>query len=510
MNIGDLITKSCRRYSKDVAIVFEDRTYTFREVGERVNRLANSLLNIGLKKGDRVAMLLHNCNQFIEADFAMARCGLVRVPLNIRLSASDHEYVLDNSGAKALIFGSPFSQQVMEIKNAPALKHLICVGGEDPCFISFEKLIAEGLPSEPGVSVEEDDLYGLVYTSGTTGRPKGVMLSHRNCVSLTLNLILERDVRRGDRLLHFGPLTHASGVWVLPHFCRGAANFILKEFNIELILETIQRHKITTLAMVPTIIIRLLSYPDLDRYDLSSLRTVNYGGSPMPAEKLKEAINKFGYIFSQNYGQTEAPTTITYLSKEEMRNEEKLLSAGCPYLRVDVKVVNKEGVEVKPGEIGEIIVKSDHVMKGYWKNEEATREKIVDGWLHTEDMATVDEEGFIYIVDRISDMIVSGGFNIYPREIEEVINSHPAVEEVCVIGVPSEKWGEEVKALVALKQGHSLTEDELLDFCKENLASIKKPKSVEFVDNLPKNAYGKIMKKDIREKYWAGKSRRVN
>lgn len=508
MNIGNLVARSSMYFAGKAAVVFGDRTYTYKEVNERVNRLANSLLGLSLNKGDRVALLLHNCSEYIEADFALAKAGLVRVSLNTRLTAADHKYVLCNSDATTLIFENSFSDIVMDlVKSAGLLKHLICVGDKKSPFLNYEDLIKKGSPSEPATTVLEDDIYTLMYTSGTSGRPKGVMLTHKNFLSVVFNLLMERDIRREDRMLHVGPLTHASGIWVLPHFARGAVNAVLKRFDVELLLKTIKKQRITTVMMVPTMILRLLAYPGTNNYNIGSLRSIIYGGSPMPVERLKEAIFRFGSIFSQNYGQTEAPTTITYLPREYHRmygsgdDIRKLSSAGYPYTRVRVKVVNKEVSEVKPGETGEIIVKSDHVMKGYWKNDQATREKIVNGWLYTGDMATVDEEGFIYIVDRKNDLIISGGFNIYPREVEEVIYAHPSVEEAAVIGVPDEQWVETVKAFVVLKKGEFLTEADLISFCKNNLARMKAPKSVEFVDRLPKNTYGKIMKKDLKTKY---------
>jgi acyl-CoA synthetase (AMP-forming)/AMP-acid ligase II len=508
MNIGHLVTKSSQHFARNVALVFQDRIYTYKEVNERVNKLANSLAGLSLKRGDRVGLLLYNCSQFIESDFALAKAGLVRVTLNPRLSADDHRYMINDSEANTLIFESCFTDTVLDLaRTTGTLKNLICVDRENSDFINYEGLIKNGSTEEPSVVVEGDDIYALLYTSGTSGKPKGVTLTHKNFLSTAYNLLMERDVRSGDRMLHVGPLTHASGIWVLPHYARGAVNYIHKRFDVEMLLKTIEEQKITTVMMVPTMILRLLSYPGVENYDLGSLRSVIYGGSPMPVEKLKEAILRFGDIFSQNYGQTEAPTTITYLPREDHKIEglpedrRKLSSAGRPYVRVQVKVVNRQGLEVKPGEKGEIIVKGDHVMKGYWKNEQATREKIVNGWLNTGDIAIVDEEGYLYIVDRKNDLIISGGFNIYPREIEEVIYSYPGVEEVAVIGVPDENWVEAVKALVVLKKGQSATESELISFCKDKLARLKAPKSVEFVDCLPKNSYGKVMKRELRERY---------
>jgi len=506
MNIGTVITKSCKHFAGKTALVSGDKSYTYREVNQRVNRLANSLSGLSLQRGDRVALLMRNCAEYIETDFALAKAGLVRVALNFRLTASDHRYILEDSGASALIFEDYFSDMVFDLApQLEAVKHYICIGEQNGPFIAYEELVNGGSAAEPQTMVLEEDLYTLMYTSGTSGKPKGVMHTHKSFLSMAENLLLERDVRRNDRMLHVAPLTHASGSWVLPHFARGAVNYTLSRFDLELLLQTIQDHRITTVMMVPTMILRLLSYPGIDSYDLSSLRSVIYGGSPMPLEKLKEAVQRFGSIFSQNFGQTEALTTITYLPGEYHRLDggpeeiKKLSSAGYPYLKVAVKVVKEDGSEVIPGEPGEIILKSDHMMKGYWKNEHGTREKIVDGWLYTGDVATVDEEGFICIVDRKNDLIISGGFNIYPREIEEVLHMHPSVNQAAVVGVPDDEWVEAVKAFVVLKKNHSLSENELKLFCRRHLAGIKVPKSIEFLEQLPLSPYGKVLKRELKQ-----------
>jgi acyl-CoA synthetase (AMP-forming)/AMP-acid ligase II len=289
----------------------------------------------------------------------------------------------------------------------------------------------------------------------------------------------------------------------------------MDSFDIEEFLKTIQDERITNLMLVPTMIVRLLNHPSLKKYNLSSLRSIGYGAAPMAEDKIKEAVKVFGPILSQGYGQVEAPMTITRLSQEDHLTDgspekaKRLLSAGKPYLDVEVKIVDDDDNEMPTGEVGEIIVRSDHQMVGYWKNEEQTRIALRNGWVHTRDMGYMDELGYLYLVDRKGDMIISGGFNIFPREIEELLNNHPSVLEVAVVGVPDEEWGEAVKAVVVFKQGKEATEKELIEYCKKTLSGYKRPKTIEFLPELPKNNIGKIDKKTIKAKYWAGRSRNI-
>jgi long-chain acyl-CoA synthetase len=319
-------------------------------------------------------------------------------------------------------------------------------------------------------------------------------------------MLIERDIREGDVMVHVGPMSHATGTYVLPHYLKGGTNIIMTHFDPDDFLSTVEKERVTTVMMVPTMVIRLLSC-DVKKYNLKSLRKIMYGAAPMPVARLKEAIQIFGNIFSQGYGLTEAPMTVATLKerdhfvegKEELTR--RLSAAGRPYLTVDVKIVDDDGQELPAGEAGEIIIKSDHVMGGYWKDPEATQESIRQGWLFSGDVGKFDEKGFLYIVDRKKDMLISGGFNIYPKEVEDAIYKHPAVKEVAVIGIPDAEWGESVQAVVVLKEGMKATPADIIDTCKDHLASYKKPRSVEFIDELPKNPYGKIQKKVLQEKY---------
>jgi acyl-CoA synthetase (AMP-forming)/AMP-acid ligase II len=303
---------------------------------------------------------------------------------------------------------------------------------------------------------------------------------------------------------------------VLPFMLRGGRSIILPGFEVDLLLKTIEKEKVTHLLLVPTMINMLLNHPDIHRYNLSSIRTIFYSASPMPVERIKQALRLFGPVLIQGYGCTESSALITYLSKEDHMFEKdpkkmkRLASCGVPIMTCEVQVVDENGKSVKPGEVGEIIERGDDTMLGYWKDPERTAETLKNGWLYTRDMATVDEDGYIYIVDRKADMIISGGYNIYPSEVEEVLYRHPAVYEASVIGVPDDLWGESVKAIVVLKKGMKATEDELIQHCKNHMSSYKKPKSVDFVSDLPKNPYGKILRRKLREEYWAGQERMVH
>jgi acyl-CoA synthetase (AMP-forming)/AMP-acid ligase II len=474
---------------------------------------------LGIQKGSNVAILLHNCPQFIEILFACFKAGIGTVPLNFRLHPKECAFIIDNSEAVAVFLGDDFRDSLSALKREmPRVKHFVCVSEPLEGMIPYENLLQGQSTAFIDEKVERDDLAWLFYTSGTTGRPKGAMLTHHVLMMMTMNFYADMSpLGPEDVILHAAPLSHGSGLYGIPNVAKGAANVILhtKSFEPKAVFETIQRRKVTNMFVAPAMIKRLVTSPEIGRYDLSSVRCINYGGAPIYEEDLKEAVRKMGHVFVQLFGQAESPMTITYLPKEEHLLEgteeqmKRLTSAGIPRTDVEVKIFDSQERELPPGEMGEIAVRGEVVMKGYWRNPEATAETMRGGWLHTGDLGIMDERGYVYILDRAKDMIISGGENIYSREIEDVIIKHPAVYEVAVIGVPDEKWGEAVKAIVSLREGKKATEEEIINFCKEHLASYKKPKSVEFIDAIPKNPYGKVLKRELREKYWAGESRRV-
>ena len=519
MPIGDFIDKAAVRFPNHVVVVDQEKRLTAKELLERSNRLANTLLGLGLKKGDRVAVLLNNCRQSIECFYGIARAGLVFVPMNTRYSAPEHLYLLNDSEARAILLGQEFTDVVGPIlAEASTVSQAIGVTGKAPQLMrSYEELLAQASPQEPKVEISDEDLYSIRYTAGTTGRPKGVLHTHRNNIVMLYNVLLDGfPIQEGDAIVLTAPVTHASGTQILPHIVKGAKVVVLPGFDVKTLLEIIQKERITTLYLVPTMIVMLLAYPELKKYDLSSLKTIRYGASPISPEVLKRSIEVFGNIFVQGYGLTEGLNPLTVLLKEDHildgseKSFKRLSSIGREVTVARVRIMDEEGKFLPPGQVGEIVVQSDQNMKGYWKKPEATAETLRDGWLHTRDLGYLDEDGYVYLVDRKDDMIVSGGFNVYPKEVEDVLYRHPAVLEAAVFGIPDDKWGEAVKAAVSLKPGMKAAEEEIIEHCKKHLAGYKKPKSVDFVEALPKSVYGKILRRALKEPYWKGRDRMIN
>lgn len=509
MNLGYLVRTAAKKYESRTAVVDGTVRISFRQFNQRINRLAHSFMTkLCLTKGDRVALLLNNCHHYMEARLALEKCGITWVPLNTLLGEGELAYIIRDAELKAIITENSFISRIREVVSDLKLAAVwvgCALGDEDFQGFDYEDLIAGGSPEEPAAEVDAGDICSINYTSGTTGKPKGVVLSQGNWINVYRNMLVDRDIRTDDVIAHIGPLTHASGSYFMPYFIKGATSVIIPGgFNIPLFLETVEREKVTAFTCVPTMIIRLLNHPDLRKYDLSSLRNIGYGAAPMPVEVIRESLEVFGPILTQNYGQTEAYMTISNLPREEHLVEGsdevtgRLASVGRPYTFVEVRIVDDNGQDIKPGERGEIIVCSEHVMQGYWKLPEETAEVLKGGWLYTGDVATVDKDGYIYLLDRKKDLIISGGFNIYPREVEEVLYTHPFIMEAAVIGVPDSVWGEKVKALVVLKEGKEITAEELSSYCKEKIG-FKSPRVIEFVTELPKSGTGKIDKKALRE-----------
>ncbi|UCF57347.1 MAG: long-chain fatty acid--CoA ligase [Deltaproteobacteria bacterium] len=520
MNIGKLLTKSAQTFPHNLAVVHGPKKLTYAQFNSRANRLANALYKLGVRQGDNVALLQYNYPQMLESMFACFKAGCGAVPINWRLHPNEFSFIIDHSEAKAVILSPEFNESIIDIRERiPKASHLATLSGAKGELLDYENLISTESDQFTEAEVQRDDLAWLFYTSGTTGMPKGAMLTHRNLLTMTMNFYADICPGFGPNevVLHAAPLSHGSGCYALPNIGKAAANIILESqsFDPELIFKSIQQYRVTNMFAAPTMIKLMVESPEVDRYDHSSLKALNYGGAPMLVEDLKEAVTKLGPCLVQLYGQAESPMTITYLphrdhilegTPEQMK---RLSSAGFPRTDVEVKIFDPKDKELPSGEKGEIVTRSDLVMKGYWRNPEATANTLKKGWLHTGDVGYMDESGYLFIMDRSKDMIISGGENIYPREIEEVLIRHLAVREVAVIGVPDPKWGEAVKAVVAIVEGKSATEDELIAFCKDNMASYKKPKSVDFVGELPKNNYGKILKRELRAKYWEGKERKV-
>lgn len=520
MKPGFLFTWPLTRYKDHTAVVFKGARLTFSQMDAGINRLGNGILGLGLTKGCKVAVLLNNGLESAAALFAIPRAGLTYVALNARNSPREHAEVLNDSEADALIVDDAFLDLLEPaLSSVPRLKHVIVVGTPRPGRFTYDELVADQPASAPDVAVDEDvDLERLQYTSGTTGRPKGVSWTFRTGYNVLANVLMNLDQPIGpsDVNLNSGPLTHAAGLMMMIYYSRGATNIILPRFDEREVLETIQRERVSSLLLIPTMLYRILMTPDLKAYDLSSIRRIWYGTAPMALGKLKEAIRVFGNVFRQNYGMSEMAQPITYLGPEDHvldggeSQTRRLSSAGRPAMGVEVRVVDEDGQPVNPGEIGEILVRSNKLMQGYWKKPEETAEAFRGGWFHTRDMAMMDEDGYVYILDRKSDMIISGGFNIYPREVEDIIMAHPGVAEAAVISVPHEIWGEAVKAMVVLKEGVKVSETEIIEHCRRNLASYKKPTSVDFIKEIPKNLNGKVNRRMLREPFWKGYDRWVH
>ncbi len=515
--VAERLVETAKNKAGELAVKFEDDSFTFQELLDRVYRLGNTLKDLGIQKGDRVAILAQNCHQYRELFWTVAVSGFMIVPINYRLAPREIAYILDNSEAKALLLSDEYSVLVDSIKDGlETVRHLIGIDTTGEGLLDYEKLLKQGSADPPPSLPLPEDLVWLLYTSGTTGLPKGAMHTHRSVTALVDAAVGNLEIDEETRSLVATPFYALSGGgWDTICSCMGSMTVIHRNFNPVAVLETVQNERITDVHLVPVMINFIVNCPEFDQYDLSSLKRITYGASPMPPELMRKAMDKIGPIFIQDFGCAEGglltvlfePDHIVEGPQEKTR---RLASCGKGLPDLDVRVLNENGRDVKPGEVGELTVKGDTVMKGYWKMPGATADVLKEGRLHTGDLATVDEDGFIYIVDRKKDMIISGGLNIYPREIEDVLFEHPAVLEAAVIGVPDEEWGESVKALIVLKPEVSCSEEELIAHCKSNLGSYKKPRSIDFVDSLPRNPSGKVLKRILREKYWKGKNRRVH
>ncbi|NIR16632.1 MAG: long-chain fatty acid--CoA ligase, partial [Desulfobacterales bacterium] len=435
MNVGKLLTKSAQTYPDKLAIAHGAKRLNYAQFNARSNRMANALYKLGLKQGDNVALLQYNYPEMLESMFACFKAGCGAVPINWRLHPKEFAFIMDHSEAKAAVLSPEFNEAILEVRDRiPNVRSLITLGHAEGELLDYEALLSRESKDFEDTVVHPDDLAWLFYTSGTTGLPKGAMLTHRNLLAMTMNFYADICPGFGpdDVILHAAPLSHGSGCYALPNVGKGAANIILesKSFDPELIFKTIQEYRVTNMFAAPTMIKLMVDSPAVDQYDHSSLKSLNYGGAPMLVEDLKQAMSKLGPCLVQLFGQAESPMTITYLPHQDHVQEgspeqmKRLSSAGMPRTDVEVKIFDSDENELPPGETGEIVTRSDLVMKGYWRNPEATADTIKNGWLHTGDMGYLDDGGYLFIMDRSKDMIISGGENIYPREIEEVLIKH--------------------------------------------------------------------------------------
>jgi acyl-CoA synthetase (AMP-forming)/AMP-acid ligase II len=518
MRLGEIVSRNSRRIPDQIGIVYGSRRWTWKQVDERSNQLANMLLTSGLKKGDRVAILDQNSDNYIELYFGLAKAGIIVVPINYRLSLSEMINLLKNAEPEAMVIGGDYFNLAESLKGQlPSVKRYIGIGLPPDWMEDYESVLSSHATREPNVDLDEDDVFSIMYTSGTTGLPKGAMSTHRNYIMNALAVCIADQSSRDDKNLIVAPLYHAGALFHLTTYIYlGCTHVIMKQFDPKAVLGTIEKERITVCLLIPTMLNFVLNHPDFEKYDTSSLRRIFYGGGPMPLPILERAMKSLKNCgFTQGYGLTETLETNLLLAEDHVLGgtpiqQERLKSAGRESATYEVKVVNDEGNEVSRGKIGEVWVKGPGIIKGFWRNPEETARSITEGWFKTEDLGKMDENRYLYIVDRKKDMIISGGENIYAKEIDDVLYSHPAILEAAAIGVPDKDWGEAVKAVVVLKPGMTVTEEEIIRFCKERLASYKKPKSVDFMNELPKTASGKILKRDLREKYLKGHEKRVH
>ena len=514
MNTTDFLNIATAICPDKTAIVFEDKRYTFSQLNERVNRLANGLLKLGIRKGDRVAFLQVNCNQCVETYFAVAKTGAIYMPLNFRARGNELSYILNTAEATTLLAGERYIPLINSIRpELKYLEHLISIENKHDDMLYYEDMISSS-PADEVVTEIDDDTTILLYTAGTTGFPKGVMLSHNSFAIYMLENVTPADPLADEGNILTVPLYHVAGIQAMMAAIYGGRTLVMeRQFEPKEWMELVEREKANRAMMVPTMLKQLLDHPDFGKHDLSSLKVITYGAAPMPLPVIRKALEVFpGVSFINAFGQTETASTITSLSPEdhvlsgtEEEKEKKLkrlASIGKPMSDVEMKVIDDDGNELPQGEVGEIVARGPRVMTGYWKDEEKTAKTIdKDGWVHTGDVGYVDEDGYFFLSGRSSDMIIRAGENISPEELENVIRTHPKVEDVAVIGVPDETWGEEPRAVVIVKKGEMATEEEIMEHCREQLASFKRPRSVVFVDSLPRNPMGKLIKREIREKY---------
>ena len=495
------------------------RTRSWGETADRVARIAGAFRALGVEDGDRVALLTLNSDRYIEFYLATPWAGAVIVPLNIRWSRAENADAIEDCGASLLIVDDAFAEMGRAIAAASGSQFALIYAGDEPApedMPHIEDLIRNHDPI-PDAERSGDDLFGIFYTGGTTGRSKGVMLSHENIITNGLHVLAEGMFPDGTVYLHSAPMFHlADGAATFSLLMKGEPHVIVPSFTPEGVMKAIQEHKVTAALLVPTMIQMLVDHPAIGNYDLSSLKRIIYGAAPITEAVLDRATAKLpGVEFMQAYGMTELSPVATLLHPQEHVGESRAKgrhrSAGRAVIGCEVRIVDADDRPVPVGEVGEVVVRGRNVMMGYWERPEETAKAIVDGWMHTGDGARMDEDGFIYIVDRVKDMIISGGENVYSLEVENVVARHPDVAQCAVIGIPDEHWGEIVHAVVVPKSDARPTAEEIIAFCKQHIAGYKCPRSVEIRDEpLPMSGAGKILKRDLRKPYWEGRDRRVN
>jgi acyl-CoA synthetase (AMP-forming)/AMP-acid ligase II len=505
MLLSDIVRLNGRKMPDRVAVVAGDREVTFGELRDRAWQVANAMRELA-SPGDRIGILAENLPEYVECYYGVPAAGMALTFLNYRLHPREWTWILNNADASVLIVEEKFVDLIEPfLPEMASMRHIVVIG-DGRGRPSFADVVGAASSDEPPRDVDEDSTAWLLYTSGTTGFPKGAMLTHRNLTVACIESVIEYEPQPDERNLVAFPLCHVSGYSVPLTHLRGGRVVLNPMFEPELWMQMVDKHQITGTAMAPTMLNMILMHPKVNEYSLASLRGIGYGAAAMPVEVLRTAIERFGPIVYSGFGMTElGGNVLTFPKSAHVRainGEEHLLaSCGTPMCLADVKVVDDDMNECPPGVVGEIVIRGDQVLKGYFRNDEGTTKAFQGGWFHTGDMARRDEEGFFYIVDRMKDMIITGGENVYSREVEEALYTHPSVAEAAVVGLPDAVWGENVTAVVVLRPDTTATEAEIIATAKDRLAGYKKPKKVIFVEELPKTVSGKIIKRELRDRY---------
>lgn len=519
MRLFDILDYRAREQGEAVFAMHGSRQISYREAQAETHRLAHALIRAGLQRGERVAILSKNSIEYMLLYFAAAKTGIVPVPLNYRLAPAEWAYILNDAGARILFAGNDYPHQVDSIRGElKTTARFIVVGATDqPGWETYHQFAADQPDTPPHRLVTPDDDLFQLYTSGTTGHPKGAVLTHRAVTTHLFQMGIAHNIQPGERLLLVAPVFHVAALnaGAFPCLAAGGCLYIQEDFRPAEVVRALSEEQIGMAILVPAMIQACLTaVPDAAQRNYENLRLIHYGASPIAEATLRRAIETFQCEFSQGYGMTEMSAAIAILAwaDHQYALKEKpdlLLAAGRPILGTELQIVDADDNPLPNGVIGQVLARGPQMMKGYWQQPEATAEALRGGWMHTGDAGILDDAGYLYIQDRVKDMVVSGGENVYPRVVEELLFKHPAVAEAAAIGVPDEKWGETIKAIIVLRPGMTATEAEIIDFCRGKLGGFERPRSVDFVDALPRTPSGKVLKRVLREPYWAGQARRV-
>jgi long-chain acyl-CoA synthetase len=513
--VADIPRQHAKTRADRVAIHFEGRRLTYGELDRRANQIANGLIGEGVAPQARIAVLSKNAPAFFELWFGAAKADIVLVPVNFRLAPPEVAYVVADAGAELLFVGADFYPLVEKVaQELKSVRRIVALDGGHPSWRDYSDWIAGQSDADPSLPIAADHCAIQMYTSGTTGHPKGAQLSHANLLMLQQGGVRQiGEWHDGDVSLVCMPLFHIGGSgWALIGLYRGVETVLMRDADPAAMLRVIPQHRVTKTFVVPALLLFLLQNPQCRSTDFSSLELIVYGASPAPVDLVRNALKVFGCGLAQVYGLTETTGAITYLPPEDHDGHvpQRLKSCGKAMAGIEIRVVDAHGREVPTGEVGEIVTRSPQNMLGYWNQPEATGRAIRGDWFYTGDAGYLDADGYVYIYDRVKDMIISGGENIYPAEVESALFGHPAVADVAVIGVPDDKWGEAVKAIVVKKPGADVTPEQLIAFARERIAHYKAPRTIDFVDTLPRTPTGKILKRELRKPFWAGQERQVH